>query len=173
NYRWLTDEEMKLKSGEDLSAGPEKEVALGLHVPQRYDKVLNLEECFLQSEMSAMIVNAVREIAKGWNLTVYSPDIQEGYLRHLVIREGKRTGEVMVNLVTTNDWPEAMENMTKLLLDHFPGITTIVNNITARRSMVALGETEKVYHGPGFITERLMDFTFHISANSFFQTNTV
>ena len=149
------------------------ELALGLHVPQRYDKVVNLEECWLQSEVSSAILNTVREICKGWNLSVYSTEKHEGYLRHLVIREGKRTGELMVNLVTSYDWQEAMQNMTTLLLKHYPEITTIVNNITTRKSMVAFGEQEKVYHGPGFIIEKLGDYTFRISANSFFQTNTL
>jgi 23S rRNA (uracil1939-C5)-methyltransferase len=66
-----------------------------------------------------------------------------------------------------------MENMAKLLVKQFPQITTIINNITSRKSMVAVGETEKICYGPGFITEKLGDFTFRISANSFFQTNTL
>ncbi len=167
NYRWLTAEEMQRQ--EEV----QQEIALGLHVPQRYDKVLNIEECWLQSEMSSAILNAVREISKGWNLSVYSTETHEGYLRHLVIREGKRTDELMVNLVTTNDWPEAMQNMTDLLLKHFPQITTIVNNITDRRSMVARGDREKVYFGQGWISEKIGEFSFQISANSFFQTNTL
>jgi len=165
-YRWLTNEEMI-----QMPEQPE-EVALGLHIPKRYDKVLNLEECWLQSELSAAIVNTVREVAKGWELNVYSSDDQQGYLRHLVIRESKRTGEVMVNLVTSTDSHEVMQKMTDLLLKYFQQITTIVNNITGRRSMVAVGEKEIVYHGPGYITEKIGDYTFRISANSFFQTNT-
>jgi 23S rRNA (uracil1939-C5)-methyltransferase len=167
NSRWLTDEEMR--------ADPPipQQVALGLHVPQRYDKVVDLQECWLQSETSAAIVNTLREVARGWDLTVYSTETQEGYLRHLVIKEAKHTGEMMVNLVTSRHWPDAMERLAKLLLEHFPNITTIVNNVTARRSMVAVGEEERIYHGPGYITEKLGDRTFRISANSFFQTNTL
>lgn len=167
NFRWLTNEEMQRK--EEIG----NEVALGLHIPQRWDKVLNLEECWLQSELSARIVNTVREVCKVWNLSVYSSDTETGYLRHLVIREGKRTGQVMVNLVTTTDWQESMQNMTNLLVKHFPEITTVVNNITSRRSMVAFGEQEKIHYGPGYITERIGDCTFQVSANSFFQTNTL
>jgi 23S rRNA (uracil1939-C5)-methyltransferase len=166
NYRWLTDDEMQRQPEQ------EQEVALGLHVPQRYDKVINIRECWLQSEMSAAIVNTIREISRVWKLSVYWTETHEGYLRHLVIREGKRTGETMVNLVTTNDWPEAMRNLTSLLLKQFPDITTVVNNITDRKSMVAVGDREKVYHGEGWISERIGDYTFRISANSFFQTNT-
>ncbi len=165
--RWLTEEEM-LKQDEI-----KPEVVLGLHIPQRYDKVLNIEECWLQSEMSNAILNSVREISRIWNLSVYSTQTHEGYLRHLVIREGKRTNEVMVNIVTTTDWPEAMQNMTKLLLKQFPDITTIVNNITERKSMVAVGDSQRVYHGEGFIKEKIGKYVFHISPNSFFQTNTL
>lgn len=165
--RWLTEDEMPRR--DEIV----QEVALGLHVPQRWDKVVDVHECWLQSELSAGIVNAVREIARVWKLPVYSTETQSGYLRHLVIREGKRTGQTMVNLVTTNEFPEAMGNLSKLLLQHFPAITTIVNNITARKSMVAIGEKEVVYHGPGYITEKIGEYAFRISANSFFQTNTV
>lgn len=166
NFRWLTREEME--GTDEQPPG----VYLGLHVPQRWDKVVDLEECWLQSELSHAILNTIREVARGWNLHVYSTETQEGYLRHLVIREARNTGELMINLVTSTDWPEGMENLTKLLLKHFPSITTIVNNITSRKSMVALGESEKVYFGPGFITENIGKYSFRISANSFFQTNT-
>ena len=165
--RWLTAEEMLRK--DEIT----QEVALGLHIPERYDKVLNIEECYLQSDLSPAILKTVREICRVWSLSVYSTKTHQGYLRHLVIRDGKRTGEVMVNLVTTSDWPEAMQNMTVLLLKQFPGITTIVNNITDRKSMVAFGDRENICHGPGFITEQLGRYSFRISANSFFQTNTL
>lgn len=165
NTRWLSNEEMLRK--DEIP----REVALGLHFPGRYDKIVDLQECWLQSELSAAIVNTVREAAKIWGLSVYSTETHEGYLRHLVIKEGKRMGEVMVNLVTSADSKEIMQKLTALMLEHFPAITTIVNNITARKSMVAVGETEVVYHGVGWITEKLGDYTFRISANSFFQTN--
>jgi len=165
--RWRTEKEM------EEGAADAPGVYVGFHVPQRWDKVIDLEECWLQSELSTAILQTVREVARGWELDVFDSGTQSGYLRHLVVREAKHTGEVMVNLVTSTDWPEGMKNLTELLLKHFPPITTIVNNITSRKSMVAQGETEKVYHGPGYIQERIGDFTFHISANSFFQTNTI
>ncbi len=167
NQRWLSEEEMLHK--DDIK----KEVAVGLHIPERYDKVLNVEECFLQSETSARILNIVREIVRVWGMDAYQTHTHEGYLRHLVIREGKKTGQRMINLVSTHDWPEAMQNLTALLLKEFPDTTTIVNNITERKSMVAVGDKEKVYHGEGYITENIGKFTFQISANSFFQTNTL
>lgn len=164
--RWLTPEEMLRK---ELFAG---EFGLGLHVQGRFDKVVNIDECWLQSTTSNTILNAVREFCRRHGLSAYSTKTHEGYLRHLVIREGKTSGEIMVNLVTTDDRPEIMRELTTELLARCPQITTLVNNITTRKSMVALGEEEKIYFGLGYITERLGRYTFRISANSFFQTNT-
>jgi 23S rRNA (uracil1939-C5)-methyltransferase len=147
-------------------------IFLGLHVPERFDKVVDIDECWLQSELSNGILNAVRAFCRERRLTVYSTKTHDGYLRHLVIRNSNRTNELMVNLVTTTDEPKVMHGLAAVLLEQFPSITTIINNITERKSMVAIGEQEKVYHGPGYITEKLGNCTFRISANSFFQTNT-
>jgi len=170
--RWRTDEEMAQPRSGDGVTGGVIDPALGLHIPGRYDRVLDLYECWLQSESSAHIVNLVREFCFARNLPVFSTVTQSGYLRNLVIRESKRTGEKMVNLVTRDDRPEIMEQLTERLLAAFPSLTTVVNNITERRSQVAVGERERVYHGTGTITERIGTRTYRISANSFFQTNT-
>ena len=162
--RWLTGEERS-----DMNAD---RFALGLHIPQRFDKVVDLEECHLQSETSVRIVNAVRQFCRLRSLTTYATRTHTGYLRNLVIREGRRTGQVMVNLVTSEDRPALMEEFTQLLVREFPQVTTVCNNITQRKSQVALGDVERVYHGPGYIVERIGDNLYHISANSFFQTNT-
>jgi len=171
--RWLTDEEMAASGGGKGARAAELRFALGLHIPGRYDRVLDLEECWLQSELSARIVNDVRSFCAGNSLPVYSTATESGYLRNLVIREGKRTGDRMVNIVTRDDRPDIMRLMTSRLLAEFPAITTIVNNITRRKSQVAIGDTERVYHGNGTITEQIGTRTYRISANSFFQTNTV
>ena len=167
NYRWLTQIEI------ENNIVQEKEVALGLHTPGRYFKVLNIEECFLQSIISADILRTVREECNKMNLTVYSTKTHQGYLRHLVIRDGKRTGECMVNIVTSFSDEIVMHDLTAKLLDKFPGITTIVNNITDRKAMVAFGDSEKIYFGLGYINEKLGKYNFRISSNSFFQTNTL
>lgn len=169
--RWRTREELQRHAvSEDPASGGS--FALGLHIPGRYDRVLDLEECWLQSELSARIVNSVRDIALRDGLPAYSPVTQTGYLRNLVIRQSVHTGETMVNLVTRDDRPGAMQAIAEELLRRFPSMTTICNNITARQAQVAVGEREVVYHGPGFITERIGSRTYRVSANSFFQTNT-
>jgi len=169
--RWLTQEEMERRSSQ-MEPDELGRFALGLHVHGRFFKVLDIDECWLQSEISPRIVNAVRSFSLARRLPTYSTFTHHGYLRNLVIREGKRTGDLMVNLVTSDDRPDILEALRDDLLKEFPDITTIVNNITDRKSQVAIGEVEKVYYGPGYITEQLDDKTYRISANTFFQTNT-
>jgi 23S rRNA (uracil1939-C5)-methyltransferase len=82
------------------------------------------------------------------------------------------TGERMVNLVTSEERPAVLAPFLELILFRFPDTTTVVNNITTRKSQVALGDREVVLHGPGWITDRIGERTYRISANSFFQTNT-
>lgn len=168
--RWLTKEELEERK---VGASETREsFALGLHIPKRFDRILDLDECWLQSETSYRIVNAVRRFCLEHGLTIYSTETHTGYLRNLVIREGKRTGDLMVNLVSSEDRPDVMEALRDRLLEEFSEITTVINNITDRKSQVAIGDSEKVYHGPGYITERIGKRTYNISANSFFQTNT-
>jgi 23S rRNA (uracil1939-C5)-methyltransferase len=169
--RWRTAEELALQN-ERQDHPPESSFALGLHVPQRYDRVLDIEECWLQSETSVQIVNAVRCFALQRGLPAYSPRTQKGFLRNLVIRQSMHTGEIMVNLVTREENREMMQALTEELLRLFPTITTLCNNITDRPAQVAVGDREAIYHGPGYIMERLGSRIYRISANSFFQTNT-
>lgn len=164
--------EQKWLSNVEMESGIEKKFALGFHLPDRFDKVLDIDECFLQSELSNQILNFTRDYFKSKGVSIYSTEKNSGYLRFLVIREGKNTGDVMVNLVTFEDNPELMRKFTDALLSEFPRITTVVNNINTRKAQIASGEYERVYHGDGTIRERLADFVFQISPNSFFQTNT-
>ncbi len=167
--RWLTDAELsRHSSGEEIDR-----FALGLHVPQRYDRIVDVDECWLQSATSNRIVNTVRDFCRRKGLDIYSTRTHEGYLRNLVIRESKKLNEIMVNLVTRDDNPTVMDELTRVLLSQIPEITTVVNNITDRKSQVAIGDREKVYHGPGYITEKIGKRSYRISANSFFQTNTL
>lgn len=149
-----------------------EEIALGFHVPQRYDKVLDINECHLQSNLSNEILRLVKKFSLTSGMPVYSSKSHSGYWRNLVIREGKNTGDVMVNVVTFEDRPEVMKKLSSQLTAEFPEITTVVNNINTRKAQVAVGEFENVYYGNGIITDKIGSYVFDISANSFFQTNT-
>jgi len=179
--QWLTSPPPKLEesalsheiSGEyipSIADGPSP-VFLGLHVPQRYDKVLDIDECHLQSVVSNQILNFTRTFARQNHLTVYDSDRNSGYLRFLVIRESKKTREVMANLVTFEHHPEMMELYAKELKAAVGQVTTVVNTINNKKAQIAFGDTEHVYLGDGWIQEQLGSHDFSISASSFFQTN--
>ncbi|MFH0735251.1 MAG: 23S rRNA (uracil(1939)-C(5))-methyltransferase RlmD [bacterium] len=164
--RWLTKEE--INDAEII----DRDFALGLHIPGLYDKVLDIDECFLQSELSNKILNFTRNFFKQRNIPIYSTNTHEGYLRNLVIRTSFNTRDVMINLVTSSDNNKLLIEYTNELLKICPEVTTVINNINAKKAQIAIGDYEKVYFGDGFIYDYIDKFKFRISPNSFFQTNT-
>jgi 23S rRNA (uracil1939-C5)-methyltransferase len=165
DQRWLTSAE--IESGEDY----DRNFALGLHVPGRYDKVIDIEECWLQSEVSNRILGSIRKSAKELGIKPYRTHSHDGFLRFLVIKQSRATGEVMVNVVTSDNRQDVMQPVIKRLRTDVPEVTTIVNNINRRKAQIAVGDEEITYYGEGYITERIGRYMFRISANSFFQTN--
>jgi 23S rRNA (uracil1939-C5)-methyltransferase len=164
--RWLTKSEL---SAELI----DKDFALGLHIPRIYDKVLDVDECFLQSQISNRILNLTRKFFKDKNISIYSTKTHFGYLRNLVIKQAQRTSELMVNLVTSEENDELINGYANELLAEVPEVTTVINNITKKKAAIAIGDYEKVIYGSGFIYDKIGEYNFRISANSFFQTNTL
>jgi len=163
--RWLTREE--IDSGRPI----ERSLALGLHVPERFDKVLDLEICHLQDPPSAEIVNRVRRLAQERDWTAYDTREHTGYLRNLIIRNSRATGELMVALVTNGSAPDRMEEVKNLLVSCFSEVSTFVNIVNTTRSPSPVGE-QIVYHGEGMISDRIGDISFRIGPTTFFQPNT-
>ncbi len=164
--RWLTPDE--IASGEEY----DKTFALGLHVPGNYMKVLDLQECHLQSELSARLVNGVREFSQSMDWKPWHTRNHTGYLRHLVVRQAAFTDELMVNLVTSHYDSERMEAFSAFLKEGFPEVTTLVNTINSTVAQTAFGEEAHVIFGAGLIHDKIGDGTFEIASNAFFQTNT-
>ncbi len=165
--RWLTPEEIGTDEVIDRS------FALGFHIPRIYDKVLDIEECYLQSDVTSDIVNFTRDFFKSKNTPVYSTETHTGFLRHLVIRVSHHSKDLMVNLVTSKEDDVLMNEYKEKLLEKIPEVTTVINNINQKKASIAVGDYEKVLHGPGYISDKIGKYKFRISANSFFQTNTL
>lgn len=165
-HRWLTDWE--IASGEELDRG----FALGLHIPGRFDRVLDLQACYLQSELSVRIVNATRALARAEGWAPWDPRAQTGFLRHLVIRTPEHTREVMLNLVTNGHDPARIEAYAEMLRREVPEVTTLVNTINTGPAQTAYGEAMHTVFGPGLVHDRIGRYTFEIAPNAFFQTNT-
>jgi len=150
--------------------------ALGLHIPKFYSKILDVEYCKLQSEISSGILNFSREFFKSRNVSVYNTRNHTGLLRFLVIRQSKNTNDLMINLITNEFDKSLAEEFTNELLDNFPSVTTVINSVSEKKAQVAFSEKEFILYGKGFIYEILnnneVQYKFKISPNSFFQTNT-
>lgn len=165
--RWLTEEEIRSDEYVDDSA-----FAAGLHAPGRFDKILNLKECHLQVPESFQILDFVRSWCIENDIEPYDTFENTGFMRHVMIRNSHHTDDFMVNLVTYQDDQKVMESMKDALLEKFPFITTIVNNVNDTKSPTAEGRYQKVLYGPGFIVDKIGAFSFKIHPNAFFQTNT-
>jgi 23S rRNA (uracil1939-C5)-methyltransferase len=146
---------------------------VGLHAAERYDVVLDIERCLLQSETMNMLLDEFRRQARMRGLPVWDARAERGLLRFLTVREGRRTGEAMVNVVTAAPDVAALMPVADALEARVPATASVLVNVTAKKASVAVGSEEHVLLGRDHITESLSGVTFQVSANSFFQTNTV
>ncbi|MGH7680978.1 MAG: 23S rRNA (uracil(1939)-C(5))-methyltransferase RlmD [Candidatus Eiseniibacteriota bacterium] len=147
------------------------ETILGLHRRSFFDRSFDLERCHIATPISSEIVAFTREWARREKLPVYDTRRHEGLLRYLMVREGIRTGQVMVNLVATSDHP-SFAGFAADARRAFPRVASVVLNLTRRRGQTAIGDEERVLSGKATIEETLAGLTFEISSSSFFQTNT-
>ena len=169
NQRWLLPEEIRTSQIIDNN------LALGLHIPGRFDKVLDIHQCFLLSERSNEILNYVRQSARTSGLAPYSTRDHSGFWRFLVFRESKTLGQLMMNLVTAEhaEGEKAVAKLADKLMEEFPFVTTFIHNINRKKAQIAFGDEERIIYGAGYIEEKLGTKKYRISANSFFQTNTL
>ncbi len=119
------------------------------------------------------IIQTVRKLVISFRIKVYDEDLRTGFLRHVVVRRGFQSGEIMVVLVGTSFEFPSGKNFVKELLARHPEITTVVLNINDRRTNAVLGDRERVLFGKGYITDTLCGCRFRISAQSFYQVNPV
>lgn len=164
NRRWVLPGEP-----EDV----DRSFALGMHIPGRFDKILNINECHIMPANGNAILNRAKVLARESGLKPYDVKTHNGFLRYLMLRFGHKTGDIMVNIVTSYENSDLLQPMVNTLISEFPEITTLVNNINTRKADVAFGEYELLLHGRPTIEEKIGGLTFEISANSFFQTNSL
>ncbi|MCK5784503.1 MAG: 23S rRNA (uracil(1939)-C(5))-methyltransferase RlmD [Desulfobacterales bacterium] len=163
--RWLLPDEMG-KEDTDIS------FALGLHVPGTFYKVLDTEECLLQPELGNRILDDARTYMKNSGSPVYGLRTQVGFWRFLMLRHSVAYDQWMVNIITSSEDKEVVQPLSDLLMKKYPGVVSVVNNITSRKASVATGEYEILLGGDSVLKDKLGPYEFEISASSFFQTNT-
>jgi 23S rRNA (uracil1939-C5)-methyltransferase len=147
--------------------------AVGLHVAERFDVVLDIERCLLQSERMNALLDEFRRQVRSRGLSVWEPRSERGLLRFVTVREGRRTRQAMVNVVAAAPDVETLMPVAEALQTRVPDVASVLLNVNDKKASVAIGSEEHLLLGRDQISERLGDVTFQISANSFFQTNTV
>ena len=155
------------------SDSPHLPLALGLHIPKRFDKILDISKCYIQDDECDAILNEVKNLSIELRLTTWDVRQHNGFLRNLMIRKGFNTNEIMVNFITSEFDKIRLYPIVQQLIKNFSNIKCIVNNITSRHAGTTKGEAEHLLYGQSFIHEKLENYKFEISANSFFQTNTL
>ncbi|HSL51856.1 MAG TPA: 23S rRNA (uracil(1939)-C(5))-methyltransferase RlmD [Candidatus Deferrimicrobiaceae bacterium] len=155
-----------------VARSPKAPLVVGLHEADRYDAVLDIERCLLQSDRMNALLAEARGFFAERGLTVYEQDTGEGLLRFLMLREGRHTGELMTNVVTSAPAVSELAPLAQRLQARDAGTTSVVMNVNPKKASVAVGVEEHLLGGRDHIRERVGGLTFQVSASSFFQTNT-
>lgn len=134
-------------------------------------KVVNVEECLLEDKRASAIIKTIKDMLKSFKITVYNEKSGFGLLRHVLIRTGHISGEILVTLVLSSPILPSKNNFIKSLLKKHPDITTVVLNVNDKKTTMVLGERNIVLYGKGFIEDTLCNKVFRISPNSFYQIN--
>lgn len=170
NRRYLGSDEL----GDDALLKKPKNFALGFHAPRMFGKAIDIDECFLASADMNEALHLVQNFCRERGLSIYSTHTHKGFLRNLVVRRGQKTGQLLVQLITSAQDDHPVSELSQVLQDAMGDrLTTFVHGITSRKNLVAFADEQHVLYGPGYIEDELGDYRYRISPSSFFQTNTL
>lgn len=136
-------------------------------------RLVPVEDCLLEDQQADAILATIRKLMTSFKLQPYNEDRRSGVLRHVLIRKGYFTGQILVVLVTGSYQFPGKNNFVAALCKAHPEITTVIHSINGAKTSMVLGEQQKTVKGPGFISDRLLGCTFRISAGSFYQVNPI
>lgn len=139
----------------------------------RTHEIIPVEKCFLQNEKAEEVAKKVLELIREFNISVYNEETKKGLFRHIVIKTGIYTGEIMVILVINGKELPKEKEIVKRLVSYNSKLVTIVKNINTKNTNVILGKENINIYGNGYIYDILGDYKFKISAMSFYQVNPV
>ena len=149
-----------------------REVLTGMYAAGTH-RLVSTDGCLVENEQARRVVRAVRLLVRKHRIEPYDEDRGTGFLRHVVVRVGHESGEVLVTLVTNTDEFPASKSFCRALVKQCPFVTTVVQNVNTRQTNVVLGQEERRLYGPGFILDTLCGLSFRISSQSFYQVNAV
>lgn len=164
NHSWLTFEQ--LASGEEFADRD----AAGFHIPGSFDKVLDIERCYLQDDVSNRMRRHIKEYGKTHGLPFYDLKAQSGFLRTMMVRIAS-TGEIMVVLVVGEDRPDELKALLEDFLKAFPEVTSLMYVINTKVNDTIGDQTVHLFAGKEYIEEEMEGLRFRVGPKSFYQTN--
>ena len=145
--------------------------ALGLHVKGRFDKIIDINDCHLHGKGSNDIFKFIKAYLIENKISSFDIKKRVGYLKNIIIRQGYQTNEILINFITTNNDDVILSKLIKQLTKKFKNIKAIMNTVVKSNSGSSIGE-EKNLWGQNYINDNIGKYSYKISSNSFFQTNT-
>ncbi len=165
NKRWLYD-------GENKEDGTLNLNALGFHIPGRFDKILDVNHCYLQAEPSNSLRNEIRDFTIQQGYTYYDLRNHSGMLRNLVVRTSS-TGEIMVIVVFAYAEQSEIDNLMSHIDARFPEITSLLYIVNQKKNDTIFDQDVVAFKGPEYIHEEMNGIKFRIGPKSFYQTNSI
>ena len=136
-------------------------------------RIVPVDNCLIEDKIADSIIVTIRQLLKSFKLVPFDEDTGRGFLRHVLVKRGFSSGQIMVVLVSGSPIFPAKRRFVEALLKIHPDITTVLMNINPHHTSLVLGDREEILYGPGFIEDTLCGCTFRISAKSFYQINLV
>lgn len=148
------------------------EVSIGFYAPRSHD-IIDMDTCLIQDETADKVVQLTRDWINKFNIEPYNEEENKGTLRHIMIRRGFKTSEVMVVIVTKEEVLPYSNEFVEIMVENISGLKSVIQNINSKKTNVILGSKNKVLWGKDKITDYIGEFKFNISPLSFFQVNPV
>lgn len=139
----------------------------------RTHEIIPVVNCLIQNEKAEEVAKEIFEFIKENNITVYNEITRQGAIRHIIVKIGIKTNEMMCIIVSNEEKFSKETELVQNITSKFPDVKTIIKNINNKNTNVILGDTDVVLYGDGYIYDKLGDYTFKIAPNSFYQTNPV
>lgn len=153
-----------------FAKGKDRKIHAGFYEEYSHT-IIPFQRCLLHDEACDRLIQSITKLVEKFRIEPYNEDRRQGFLRHVLLRRGTISKQIMVVLVVNNSQFPARKNFVQALVKLHPEITTIVQNVNSRKTSIVLGNEERILYGKGYIEDTLCGYSFRISAKSFYQIN--
>lgn len=139
----------------------------------RTHEIIPIQKCLIQNREAENVAKEIFNFIKENNISIYNENTRKGAIRYIIVKIGVKTGEIMCIIVTNEENLKCEKELVKEIVSKYPNVKTVIANVNNENTNVILGKRDVVLYGEGFIFDKLGEYTFKISAKSFYQTNPI